>query len=281
MNIWIFKITKTEILGIILALVGILIDYIFLRDEKIFYLLIGISVIIAIVPFFIQLILETGREKEKESKFLDFVRDLVEGVRSGIPISRSIINLRGKDYNSLSPHIEKMANQISIGIPLQEALETFAKDIGSRTITRAIILIKEADKTGGNIETILSSVAESSASIEKLKKERESAIYGLVVQGYIIYFIFIIIVLVMQFKILPMTMGISNLGSMGEIGISTTALTPDQLASPFMYLLITQGLFAGLIIGKLANGSIKAGVKHSIILIIISILVSTGARLFM
>lgn len=276
-----FKISKTEILGIILALIAIVIDYIFLRDEKIFYLLIGIAVIIGIIPFFIQIVLKTGEEKEKEEKFLEFVRDLVEGVRSGVPIGKSIINLRMKDYSSLSSHIQKMANQISIGITLREALENFARDVGSRTITRAVTLIKEADRTGGNIETILSSVAESSASIEKLRKERESAIYGLVVQGYIIYLIFIVIVLVMQFKILPMTMGISDLGGLGGIGITTSTLTPEQLAAPFMYLLITQGAFAGLIIGKLANGSLKAGVKHSIILIIISVLVSTGARLFM
>ena len=274
------KLTKTEILGIVLSIIVIVGDYIFLREEKIFYLLIGIALIIGIVPFFIHLILESGMEKEKEEQFLEFVRDLEEGVRSGTPINKSIINLKGKDYADLSLHIVKMANQISLGIPLREAFEVFARDIGSRTISRAVGLIKEADRTGGNIETILSSVAESSASIEKLRKERESAIYGLVVQGYIIYFIFIIIVLVMQFKILPMTMGISNLGGIGDVGMAAATITAEQLASPFMYLLITQGLFAGLIIGKLANGNVKSGVKHSIALIIISVLVSTGARLF-
>jgi hypothetical protein len=38
----------------------------------------------------------------------------------------------------------------------------------------------------------------------------------------------------------------------------------------FLYLLVAQGFFAGLVIGKLGEGSIKAGVKHSFILMIAS-----------
>jgi len=47
------------------------------------------------------------------------------------------------------------------------------------------------------------------------------------------------------------------------------------------YLLLAQGLFAGLTIGKLTEGSIKKGIKHSFVLMISSFLVSTGARLFL
>jgi len=276
-----FKLNKTEAIGLIFAAATILIDFIFLRDLKIFYFIIGISFIMAAAPFMIYIIIDSAKEKEKEEMFLEFSRDLVEGVKSGVPISKSIINLREKDYGALSQHVNKMANQISLGIPVKDTFDIFARDIGNTTIIRAVNLIKEAERTGGNIETILDSVANSVSTIEKLKKERSSAIYSLVVQGYIIYLIFIIIILVMQFKILPMTSGITDLGGIGDIGISTTPISADQLSTPFLYLLVTQGLFAGIIIGKLSSGSIKAGIKHSIILVILSMIISTGARLFM
>jgi len=275
-----FKVNKVKIVGIILSLIVVLIDFIFLRDTKFFYFVLGIAFIVAIVPFIIYLNLESIKEKEKEEMFLDFSRDLVEGVKAGTPISKSIINVQNKDYGSLSPHIKKMANQISLGIPVRDALDIFARDIKNNTITRSINLIKEAEKSGGNIENILESVAKSISLIEKLKKERESAIYSLVIQGYIIYIIFIIIILVMQFKIMPMTVGITDLGTVGDIGISTVPLTPDKLSGPFTYLLITQGFFAGLVVGKLSRGSIKAGLKHSAIFVIIAIIVSTGAKIF-
>jgi len=47
-----------------------------------------------------------------------------------------------------------------------------------------------------------------------------------------------------------------------------------------IYLLIMQGLFTGLVIGKLAEGNLKAGVKHSFVMTAISLLIYTGAKAF-
>jgi hypothetical protein len=41
-----------------------------------------------------------------------------------------------------------------------------------------------------------------------------------------------------------------------------------------------QSLFAGLVIGKLSEGTIKSGIKHSFILVTIAILLTTGAGAF-
>jgi len=215
--------------------------------------------------------------------FLEFSRNLVESVKAGTPISRSIINVQGKYYGALTPYIRKLGNQISIGIPVKDALKTFAYDVNSPSITRAVMLISEAEKAGGEIEKILSSVAKSVSEIETLKKERRAAIYNLVVQGYIIFFIFIVIMLVLQFKILPMTADLGNMqkSEFGFGGSTANAMTPEEMASPFLYLLLTQGLFAGLVIGKLAEGSLKAGIKHSFIMMVMAYLITTGASAFM
>jgi hypothetical protein len=44
--------------------------------------------------------------------------------------------------------------------------------------------------------------------------------------------------------------------------------------------LIVQGFFAGLVIGKLSEGSIKAGVKHSFILVVLAMLINASAKVF-
>lgn len=277
------RIKKIHIIGIIAAAIIVIIDLIFLRGEKIFYFILGIAAVIASLPFLITLLIETGREKEKEKMFLEFSRNLVESVKSGTPISKSIVNLKGKDFGSLTPHVGKLANQISLGIPVKETLEIFARDVNSKTISRAITLISEADQAGGEIETILESVAKSVAQTDKLKKERKAAISTLVVQGYIIFLIFIVIMLVMEFKIVPLTANIaSEAGGLSDIGFGAigTGMDPSSLSSSFLYLLLVQGFFAGLTIGKLSEGNIKAGIKHSFILIILSLLISTGARAF-
>ena len=63
---------------------------------------------------------------------------------------KAILNIRKKNYGSLTPNIQKLANQISIGISVKEAFENFADDVGSKTISRAINLISQAEKAGGN-----------------------------------------------------------------------------------------------------------------------------------
>ncbi len=219
--------------------------------------------------------------------FLEFSRNLVESVKVGIPISKSIMNVRKKDYGSLNPYINKLANQISLGIPVQTAFETFARDVNSKNITRAVTIISESEKAGGNIEDVLESVAKSVAQVEKLRKERMAAISTLVVQGYIIFLIFIVIMLIMQFQILPIAAGLGE--QVGDVDSSISNLgdffggrqaTPEELTRPFIWLLVVQGFFAGLVIGKLAEGRVRAGLKHSFILIALALLIDTGSKAF-
>jgi flagellar protein FlaJ len=283
------EINKTELIGIGIALVITLLDVIFFRGNELFYFILGIAFIIAGLPFFVFLIFESNLIREKDEMFLEFSRDLVENVKAGTPISKSIVNIQTRDYGALNPHVQKLANQISLGIPLKIAFETFARDIDSKTITRAINILSESEKAGGEVEDVLGSVVNSVAQIETLKKDRRNAIYGLVVQGYIIFFIFIIIMVVMEFKILPIASGIGTEvpqaqgveGIPGLQGFNTRAgTTPEELARPFLWLLIVQGFFTGLIIGKLSEGSIRYGFKHSFILMVVAILINTGLRLF-
>lgn len=279
------KITKIQLIGIIASLAGILLTLIFLRGEKIFYFTLGICAIIGILPFVATIIIQTEREKDKESMFLEFSRNLVESVKAGTPISKSILNLKGKDYGPLTFHVEKLANQIALGIPVKDALEVFAKDINNKTISRAVILISEAEKAGGEIGNILENVAKSVSQTDRLKKERKASIYTLVVQGYIIFLIFIVIMLIMQFKILPMLTTFQDVRSDSDVaplgGMNLGGgIDAEELARPFLYLLLVQGFFVGLTIGKLAEGSIKSGIKHSFILVCMAWLCSTGASAF-
>jgi flagellar protein FlaJ len=160
---------------------------------------------------------------------LEFTRNLVESVKTGTPISKSIINLKEKAFGALDKNIKKLANQISLGIPLNLALQVFAKDVDNATVSRTIILIGQAERAGGDIGEILESVAEAVTISDKLKKERKAAISTLVVQGYIIFLVFMIIILIMQFQILPMVSGIAELGSIGEGTFASMGATGESI----------------------------------------------------
>ena len=248
-----------------------------------FALIIGIGVIIGILPFVISVIIETQITNEKEEMFLEFARNLVESVKAGTPISRSIVNVKDKSYGVLSENVQKLANQISLGIPLNKALQTFANDVNNNTISRALTLIGQAEQAGGDIGQILEAVAGAVTTSDALKKERKAIISTLVVQGYIIFIIFLIIILVMQFKILPLLTGLTDVGTttedIGGIVGGGSGINQQEISNSFLYLLLVQGFFSGLAIGKLAEESIKAGVKHSFVLMLGSFLTSAGANI--
>jgi len=283
------KLKKIHYIGIALGLVAILMDFLFFNMDtgaSGFLFFAGIGVIIIVSPFIIDLMLENKRESDMSQMFLEFSRNLSESVATGTPISKSIINMKKKDFGPLTSHVQKLSNQIELGIPVNSALRNFAFDVDNVVISRAVALIIEAERAGGEINYILDSVAKSIDEVEKLKKERKAAIYSLVVQGYIIFFIFLGIMLIMQFKIIPLVgeSKFADLTKMGDLAKSygqetaTKNIPKLQVANQFLYLLVTQGFFAGLAIGKLTEGSIRNGVKHSFILAVVAFLVSTGAN---
>ncbi len=277
------ELKKLHKIGMIAGGVIILLSLLLLKTQF-FFLILGIGIIVGVSPFVISIINESRIANEKEEMFLEFARNLVESVKTGTPISRSIINMRGKSYGILSQHVDKLANQISLGIPLNRALAIFAKDVNNKGISRALTLIGQAERAGGNIGEILESVAHAVNMSDKLRKERKATISTLVVQGYIIFIVFMVIILIMQFYIVPMISGISDFSATeGVEGIATGggggAISQEEISNAFLYMLLVQGLFSGLTIGKLSEGNIRAGVKHSFALVLIAFIVSSVSNL--
>lgn len=271
-----------DLIGAVFGAVIIGVAYFFAGD-KYFPLFLGLGVLAGFLPIILHIIKDNKINTDKENMFLEFSRNLVESVKTGTPISKSIINMRGKSYGALTPHIDKLANQISLGVPLNIALTYFAKDVRNRSISRSLTLIGQAERAGGDIGQILEAVAGAVNMSDKLKKERMASISALVSQGYIIFLVFIIIILVLQFKILPMVSGISDVGSSLGFGGAGANTTVDQrdISNAFLYLILTQGFFTGLTIGKLSENDIKAGVKHSFGLMFLSFLASTVANIIL
>lgn len=64
------KFEKRALIGVIFALVIIILDVILFRKDKFFYFILVFSGIIASFPFVLGFILDRGKQKELEAKFL-------------------------------------------------------------------------------------------------------------------------------------------------------------------------------------------------------------------
>ena len=278
------KFKLAYILSILLGLFLIVININFLYKTRMFFPVLIVSLVVMSIHFWIDFFAENKRQKQVEVMFLEFMRSFAESVKSGVSIPRSIENISKKDYGVLNPYVNKLANQIDWGITTRKAMQTFAEDTENNVIKRSISIMVEAEQSGGDISDIITSVVDSVLNIKKMREERKASVYSQIVQGYVIFYAFIAIMLVLQFWLFPILTGIgtsgslkSGLGGIGGVGmLSTPAAGNFNLNTTFFSLVMIQGFFAGIMIGKFSEGSFKTGLLHSLIMMVTAALIITS-----
>ena len=278
-----YKFETRHWLFIILSVMSIALDLYFLYGTRWFKPVLVLSLLLAGSQFLLDFVKENKRQKEIEVKFLEFTRALVQTTKSGISIPKGVVQIANEDYGALSPYVKKLAHQLEWGLTLHEALETFGKNTGNKLIAKSVSIVTEAEKSGGNMGDVLQAVMDSVFSIKKIKEERRASVYSQLVQGYIIYFVFIIIMLVLQIYLIPKIAVLGadlqgGLGSTGLVGESSSQVSIDYLDEIFTWLIVIQGLFAGLMVGKFTEGELKAGIKHAIFLAVAGYLILATAK---
>ncbi len=291
----------------VIAAFVFIIDLTFFLGTPWFFPLIVLTVGIAISPWWLKFFLALQRQKEIESRFPDFVRNLAGSIKSGMPAPRAIMHVATIDYGALSPYVRKLANQVEWSVPLHKALLIFARDTRNPVIRRAISSVIEAEMSGGNIEDVLESVTSSVVEIKKLKQRRRAATHSQVVQSYVIFTVFIIVMIIIQNLLVPYIQGLEQQGIEGaaapagvsltgglgglrlKVDLDTSSLPAfigtlqqwfTSLFGIFLMVAVIQALFAGLVIGKLSEGAIGYGVKHSLVLMILAFFVISLAQGF-
>ncbi len=244
--------------------------------------------------------------KEMEEKFPNFLRDLVESLRAGLPLHKAIINASKINYGTLSREVNKMANQLSWGMPIDKVLNQFSQRVkSSKRMTSGIQIIMQSYLSGGEVVSTMESVADSHLLLIETEKEKSSSLSQYVIVMYAISLIFIGIVVAVNKLMVP----IFNLSQQeAEFGLSNPCsacsgmecsvcslfeatstnvfnLDPASIGSYytalFFFMSIIQAIFSGLVAGQISEGSAIAGGRHSLILAsitfgVFSILVRLG-----
>ncbi len=270
------KITTTEkkkkiiTSSVLLGCLVIVANLMFLRNMPLFgeyFPLINVvGSLVILGPLGFLKYIEYQKNKEIEERFPDFLRNVTEGIKSGMTLPRAIEEAADSGYGILDPYVKKMSSQIDWGVPFDEVLRRFADKVGSVSIDRTVTTIIEAHRSGGNVSEVLEVVGESVKNMERLKKERKSHVYSQVVTGYMIYFVFLGVMIGLQRFLIP-----NIVVEGGAMGIGGGALDPNQISMTykemFQNLVVIQGFFSGLAIGKMSTGSIVAGLQHVVVLV--------------
>ncbi len=269
-----------ELVSIIAGVVILLVNFLFISVELPFLApLVNVAGgLIAVVPSIWIFYSRYRRAREIEAQFVTFVHDLTDAINSGMTLPLALDQTSRRNYFSLSPLVKDMAAQVEWGIPFKQALEIFAKRSGSTPVRRAVTTIIETYKVGGKISDTLNAIGESLLTINRIKEERSASVHAQIVTSYLIFFVFIAILVILQTFLIPALS--PPAGLTGGVITSPTAGLQDVYNTSFINFIIIQGFFAGLVTGKMAEGSIVAGFKHSILLIVVGYTIFSMASQF-
>lgn len=260
----------TIINGVIVSIIMLLGFFLFKDVPGLFSTIIILGIIMFVVPIALLKYYEIWKIKVAEDHFPQFMRDLVETIRSGMTLTQAVKAVTENDYGHLNYYVKKLNAQLDWGIPFDKALLNFSRSTRSKLIGRITSTIIESHRFGGNLTDILESISSTSIEIERLREERKLYINSQLITGYVIFFVFLIVIIGLQKFLVP---------SLTEITVEGVATVPEdievQYAEVFRNLIILQGLFAGLVIGKMSEGATVGGIKHSLFLVIIGIAIHT------
>ncbi len=232
-------------------------------------ILLPLALLAIIIPIASYFYIKYSYIRNVEDQFPFFLRDLSEATQAGMTIPRAIHSVSRLDYGILNPEIRRMSDEVALDINLNEVLVRFSKRIRSDVVHRCVQTIIEADKAGGDMPSILGSISEATYQIRDLKHERASKAKQFTISNYVIYLTFIVIIVVLHNMLVPF------LSATNQFTFLQSTTTMQDYERLFLELVLINGIFVGLVIGKTAEGSLIAGLKHSFVLTIIGYFIFT------
>jgi len=227
------------------------------------------TVLIAVAPPGFAQYYRYLRIRRIEECFPDFIRDLAEIKRSGMTLPRGLRAVAKGEYGALTPEVKKMDAMVSWGIPFEEALQDFARRVKTPLIMRTVSLIIQAERAGANVPDILEVAAKDAREIKALGDERRGSMAIYIAICYLASFVFLFVIMILSAFFLPV---MSEAGvSVGEEGaMFLRQFDPMVYTRLFFHTAIVQAFVSGFVAGQMGEGEITAGLKHSVILMLIA-----------
>ena len=236
------------------------------------YLRTSISLIISMSLPAIQSSRYSRERRSLERVLPEFIRDVAEGRKTGLSPEVAIERLGGRQYGILTSHVKKMGAQLSWGVSLSTVVSTFTAAVGS-WITKAIgvLLIEVVDVGGGTIRSF-SDMAEFTRDINEMEGERRAALRPFVFITYIAGVMVIITTFILVYLL--------NAPAISGIGSSSASQVDPNTIDLLLTTAVFDSFIIGIVAGKMGESGISDGFKHSIFLVIASLIAIVMARFF-
>lgn len=230
------------------------------RGNRLFDEYILLAVVVTVFPPAVLDYVDYRWKRSIDKHLPDLLQTIVQVQKTGMTLPQAIEEASKRRYGPLTKELKKMVTQMSWGVPFEDVLQSLAKRVDTTLIRRIVPIIIESSRSGGRVEKVFDPMEKFVRTTLTFDQERKTQIRPYVAITYVAFFVFLFTI-VMLFNSFFVRM--SELSTTGF----TAIMAPEEARRIFFSMGAIQAFFGGLVAGKMGEGTVGAGLKHSVILL--------------
>ncbi len=206
----------------------------------------------------------------------DYLQLAAANIKSGMTTDKALWYAVRPGFGVLAKEIEIVAKQTMSGEDIDKALEKFADKYNSDILKRAISLIVEGIRAGGEIGDLLNTISINIQETQLLREEMAASVTtytifitsAAVVIGPILYALSYQLLIIVE--ILASEIDVPSDYVNLAFGVGVTA--SDFMIFSVLSLMITS-IFSAMLVSIISKGNVKAGIKYIPVFLCISLII--------
>lgn len=243
-----------------LAVVVLITAFLRLTGLPIFDEYVILALVIALFPVAVLDYVDYRWRRSIDEHLPDLFRAIVQAEKTGMTLTQAVEEAAKRRYGPLTAELRRMVAHMSWGRSFEDVFQSFSQRVNTWLTKRTIPLIVEASRSGGRVEEVFEPMEKFVQSTLMAEKERQTQTRPYIAIVYVAFFVFLFTV-IMLFK--TFFIQISDLPT-----IDSGLLTTYEARRLFFHMSTVQALFGGLVAGKMGEGTMSAGLKHSVVLLV-------------
>jgi flagellar protein FlaJ len=198
------------------------------------------------------------------------LRDVAESVRSGLTLPRALEEASQRDYGPVSKELERAVSMFIMGAKFEDSLMFLAERLRRPVALKMSTILIEAHQTGGKLLEVLNTSVELFTSLDKYKEEQHTNMKPYMMTVYMATLTFLIIAFIMLHQFLAPLYAAKGGATVQQSGLLSGVYDINYYASLLFWASVLESIFGGLVVGKIVDGNLAAGLRHSVILMVVT-----------
>lgn len=208
--------------------------------------------------------------RKLENHLPDFLKQLGSLNESGLTLVAALRVISSAQLGALSKEVMNIRKDVEWGKLISEAFERFEERVGSSIVSKVVSILVKALQATDNVKSAIFTAASDAEMYLDFRKRvaNEMFVYTVIVYVTFAVFLFTIVVLDKNF-----------IAVFGNITIPSSYISfftipsPDFITRLFYHATLLNGFFSGLVAGIMGSGSLKSGIKHSLMMVVTTLFV--------